>query len=103
MKINLTEKIHLCEHENCFSKGDPYSIDLQSGKLTQYYCMDHAKEHGYCAACHLYFGGMECFDSNDSKLFCDECLDELNHELGIPEEGDYAHPDYFVGGMTDDE
>lgn len=72
-----------CEHEGCESAGRLCVIEGMSGgerdDVEEWYCGDHAQEHGYCYGCGGFFSGIESFDFSRSGL-CDNCASNLDFD-----------------------
>lgn len=63
-------------------------------------CYDHVKDYGFCGYCGNFFGGVESFEFNNSRMFCDDCMDVLNHDLGN-DDFDDEYLDYYEEGDLD--
>lgn len=76
---------HRCEHEGCTQDAGPCYLPNEDytgfdRKPAEWYCSEHAHEHGYCSACGEFWGGIESFDFNPNGL-CDHCQDEVDADF----------------------
>lgn len=66
-----------CQHDGCESDGTfCYLYDHDEERtIYEYYCSEHAQEHGYCYMCGNFWGGCEDFDFASSGM-CSNCRGE---------------------------
>lgn len=62
-----------------------------------YYCYKHAENSGFCLGCGYFLAGTDSFDFSKCKGYCQECIDEINADLGYVEyPGEYmGEYDYY--------
>jgi hypothetical protein len=109
----IKHKLHLCEYGWCCHRGEKYILPdavicEKTGCYVDkwfYICFNHAKSIGFCASCGTFYGGCEDFDFNGSKFFCSDCLDELNHEIGLDDEDEMGSDEGYdyIDEMIDEE
>lgn len=74
-----------CQHEGCSCEGVECVLTDGDGDLKEYFCGEHAHEHGYCRCCSQFWGGVEAFDFSPSGL-CPHCKDQVDADFAEPEE-----------------
>jgi hypothetical protein len=95
---------HPCQHEGCLSTDTTKcvlrSCQWREEDLIEYYCSDHAQEHGYCYGCGGFYAGIDSFDFSKTGL-CEICLDQVMQDFAEFEydevEDDYFNA-YYPGG-----
>lgn len=80
-----------CEHEGCQSTDTQLYTYLgfdEDGKdVSEWLCIEHAIEAGFCYICGHFSAGMESYDFSQLEGVCGECVDMLRSETG--EDDDY--------------
>lgn len=90
-----------CEHPGCTRPGFEcrnFAVD-DAEFPPEYYCGEHAPEHGYCAMCGDFVAGTNGFDFLHIGL-CDHCHDEVINEQFDDEDFDEAG---WIDEMGDDD
>lgn len=80
---------NLCAKSHCDKKPEIFLYPIWDEKQKPQkikICFTHAKEFGFCAVCHAFYGGVESFDFGKSKFTCDDCYEELNADMGLQED-----------------
>lgn len=77
-----------CEHEGCeiaIGLTACFFPDNESGEPDEYFCTNHAPEHGFCYLCGTFNGGIESFDFAAAlggiDGVCEQCFDQLDGDL----------------------
>jgi len=79
------DEIKICQHPGCNQPGQPcevpwlYDEPIDKEPKYEYYCAEHAFDHGYCWMCGQYWAGCEGFDLAPSHL-CPNCRREMQEE-----------------------
>jgi len=69
-----------CMHDGCEEIGGLcYLGNYEAKEVYEYYCAEHAQEHGYCYMCGQFWAGIEDFDFAPSGM-CSNCRDEYLDE-----------------------
>lgn len=71
-----------CEHEGCNRLGvacQPCGYGEEAEPEPEYFCSDHAFDHGYCYACGGFWAGVEDFEFSRNRL-CSNCRDDLDDD-----------------------
>jgi len=76
----------LCEEQGC--QKEAVECHLGYGPSAQedvfyWYCVDHARKHGFCYCCGEFWGGVNSFEFSRTGL-CENCESELEAGGGIP-------------------
>jgi uncharacterized protein (TIGR02996 family) len=75
-----------CQHEGCRAQGRPCVIEDEPAENgtpqyeTDYFCEEHAQEHGFCHCCGSFWGGIEAFDFDRAGL-CPNCRDQIDADF----------------------
>lgn len=89
----MPEGIKLCQHEGCDQPGIEcelpwvYGDPIDKPPEYEYYCAEHAFEHGYCYMCGHFWAGCEAFDFGRGHL-CPNCHSGMRAEEEDEEEYD---------------
>lgn len=81
-----------CQHEGCDRPG-MYCTNLAAFEEEwgpEFYCSEHAPQHGYCQACGDFWGGISSFEATG---FCDHCWSEWSDDgwdYDDETDGDYS-------------
>ncbi|OGU61661.1 MAG: hypothetical protein A2V66_15580 [Ignavibacteria bacterium RBG_13_36_8] len=109
MKIykKIKQKLGLCnlcwrraqyhfELEEYFKKGNKEFLFSGRVRTIKFqYCYKHAETSGFCLGCGYFLAGTEAFDSSTIKGYCQECIDEINYDLGVPDPNEEYDPEYI--------
>jgi hypothetical protein len=75
-----------CQHYGCKEMG--FACYLPDPEYEpEYFCSEHAFDHGYCKMCGSFNGGIESFEFINGG-YCDECMTEMELNDGIDDECD---------------
>lgn len=67
-----------CQHEGCHNRA--FECFCGHDEIdTEWFCADHASEHGYCYICGQFWGGVSTFEFNHAGL-CENCYDEEDED-----------------------
>lgn len=71
----------ICKHPGCDATGFECCVltGTDDDPPVEYYCTDHAMQHGFCTVCGVFSAGMETFEFIHPGV-CDTCDDELRAE-----------------------
>lgn len=69
-----------CSHESCEHEGMACYLNTLDDTPHEWYCEEHAHEHGYCALCGFFNAGFESFDF-DPDGWCESCREEIEMEF----------------------
>lgn len=87
-----------CNHEGCNEIGMPCYINEWDKEPDDWYCSDHAYEHGFCSSCGLFQAGIESFDFMNPAGVCANCRDLIESETEdwYDEDDDFGweYPEY---------
>ena len=78
-----------CQHPVCDKPGIE-CVTLRVDDI-EWYCSDHAEEHGFCYCCGLYCAGLDRFHFGRYRGLCDNCADRERANYAWEEEIDYEH------------
>lgn len=94
------ERYVICQHPGCPREGVPCFLPDHGpddpDDPDEWFCVDHAPEHGYCYVCGTFSAGMEAFDFPNIyghyPGMCPGCSDETKAEMEMIdfEEDDYV-------------
>lgn len=79
-----------CQHAGCENKGFECVINCEDADLVEYFCGEHAHEHGYCRGCGHFWGGVEYFDFGSG--LCEICQHSGDYDDYYDEEMDFGLP-----------
>lgn len=85
-----------CQHDGCEEVGTfCYLYDHDEERdVFEYYCAEHAQEHGYCYMCGNFWGGTEDFDFSSSGM-CSNCRSEYLEDENSDDEGYEEYDGWF--------
>jgi len=80
---------HACMEEGCWNEAiacrlvDYFASEPK--ETTEWFCVDHCHQNGYCYMCGEFWGGVEYFEFSKTGL-CENCQSELEAELNNPDD-----------------
>lgn len=84
-----------CQNDGCQSAAIKCVIEFQDEKTqkwktqVEYFCPEHATEHGFCCCCGTFIAGID-----DLKSMCEVCEDEVKTNFGENNDDD-DQDDFF--------
>lgn len=85
-----------CQEDKCKSAAIACTIEFQDEKTqewktqTEYFCPEHATEHGFCCCCGTFIAGID-----DLKSMCEICEVEVRTNFGEYDEEEDDMDDFF--------
>lgn len=86
--------VRFCCHPQCKNEAIEcrlYDFETKA-KITEWYCPDHASEHGYCCICGEFWAGCESFDLSPVPGVCPNCRDQMDQDDPDDWDPDDYHP-----------
>ena len=69
-----------CDFPGCHREAMPCWLPDDLDQPSEYLCLEHARQAGYCAGCGRFSAGIESFDFGRYPGYCDNCQGELEIE-----------------------
>jgi len=82
-----------CSHPGCDKVGIECSLN-DDENTTEYFCVEHCYEHGYCCCCGGFWCGTESFDFNNPSHLCQNC--QSDNADDDEEDGSYYEPPLYL-------
>jgi len=91
----LQRRHRRCQHPVCTNEGIPCLLHWWDKTPEEFFCWEHAFQHGYCRSCGVFWAGIESFDFGSGGL-CEQCRDQIRAETGEDldeDDFDYGYAD----------
>jgi hypothetical protein len=99
----MSATITRCQHEGCNQAGFEcrnFCVDEEEFP-PEFYCGEHAFDHGFCNGCGDFNAGIESFEFLHPGL-CDNCYSELRDDDADMEQDEYEEWEDEHDGPHDD-
>lgn len=90
-----------CQHDDCLETQELTACflpDNETDTPDEYFCTNHAFEHGFCYMCGSFNGGIESFEfaamHGGVHGMCEQCSDQLEGDLSTDDDDDDNFYDY---------